>query len=91
LTHEELAQQLEKVKDVRPGKHPLPQGKKSMWKSGQCWSQRVGLWDLSLWSSLKLAHNLDVMHIEKNTCENLIEMLLKVVVKTNDTINARVE
>jgi hypothetical protein len=28
FTHEELKQQLEKVKDVRPGKHPLPQGNK---------------------------------------------------------------
>ena len=28
FTHEELKQQLEKVKDVRPGKHPLPQGDK---------------------------------------------------------------
>jgi hypothetical protein len=28
FTHEKLKQQLEKVKDVRPGKHPLPHGKK---------------------------------------------------------------
>jgi hypothetical protein len=43
------------------------------------------------WSSLKLAHNLDVMHNEKNICENLIGILLKIVAKTKDTINARVD
>jgi hypothetical protein len=37
---------------------------------------------LPYWSSLKLAHNLDVMHIEKNICENLIGTLLKIVGKT---------
>jgi hypothetical protein len=91
FTHEELKQQLEKVKDVRPGKHPLPQGKNRKRESGQCWSRRVCLWDLPYWSSLKLAHNLDVRHIEKNICENLIGMLLKIVGKTKVTINARVD
>jgi hypothetical protein len=51
FTHEELKQQLEKIKDVRLGKHPLPQGKKRKRESGQCQSRRVGLWDLSYWSS----------------------------------------
>jgi hypothetical protein len=91
FAHEEMKQQLEKVKDVRPGKHPLPQEKKRKRESRQCWSQRVCLWDLPYWSSLKLAHNLDVMHIEKNICENLIGTLLKIVGKTKDTINARVD
>ena len=49
------------------------------------------MWDLPYWSSLKLAHNLDVMHIEKNICENLIRTLLKIHGKTKDTIKARVD
>jgi hypothetical protein len=40
---------------------------------------------------MKLAHNLDLMHIEKNICENLIGTLLKITRKTKNTINARVE
>jgi hypothetical protein len=31
------------------------------------------------------------MHIEKNICENLIGTLLKIVGKTKDTINSRVD
>jgi hypothetical protein len=31
------------------------------------------------------------MHIEKNICENLTGTLLKIVGKTKDTINARVD
>jgi hypothetical protein len=31
------------------------------------------------------------MHIEKNICENLIGTFLKIVGKTKDTINARVD
>jgi hypothetical protein len=38
FTHVELKQQLDKVKDVRHGKHPLPQGKKRKRESIQCWS-----------------------------------------------------
>jgi hypothetical protein len=36
FTHEELKQHLEKVKDIRPGKDPLPQGKNRKRGSRQC-------------------------------------------------------
>ena len=38
-----------------------------------------------------LPHNLDVMHIEKNICENILWTLLKVEGKTKDTTNARLD
>ena len=38
-----------------------------------------------------LPHNLDVMHIEKNICENILWTLLKVEGKTKDTINAKLD
>lgn len=38
-----------------------------------------------------MPHNLDVMHIEKNVCDNLIGMLLGVSGKTNDNLNARLD
>jgi hypothetical protein len=40
---------------------------------------------------LKLRHNLDVMHIEKNICENVIGTLLNIEGKTKDTITARLD
>lgn len=62
---DELRQQLENVKDVRPGKHPQNKKRKRATNDGQCWKKRSCLWDLPYWPSLKLRHNLDVMHIEK--------------------------
>jgi hypothetical protein len=47
------------------------------------------LWRLPYWIHLKLPHNLDVMHIEKNVCENSLCTLLNVPSKTKDTHNAR--
>jgi hypothetical protein len=55
------------------------------------WSRRVCLWDLEYWKNLKLRHNLDVMHIEKNICESLIATFLHILGKTKDTVNARLD
>jgi hypothetical protein len=49
------------------------------------------LYDLEYWPKLKLHHNLDVMHIEKNICENILSTLLNIPNKTKDTINARLD
>ncbi|XP_042404675.1 uncharacterized protein LOC121994831 [Zingiber officinale] len=38
---------------------------------------------------LLLRHNLDVMHVEKNVCENIIGTLLNVKKKSKDGVNAR--
>jgi DNA-binding Xre family transcriptional regulator len=38
---------------------------------------------------LKLRHNLDVMHIEKNICESILSTLMNIDGKTKDTIKAR--
>ena len=43
------------------------------------------------WSKLKLRHNLDVMHIEKNICESLIGIILNIIGKTKDTVKARLD
>ena len=40
---------------------------------------------------LLLPHNLDVMHIVKNICDNLHGTLLKLEGKTKDTMNARLD
>jgi hypothetical protein len=55
------------------------------------WGRRVSLWDLLYWPSLKLRHNLDVMHIEKNICENLLGTLLDIHGKSKDNTNARLD
>ena len=87
FTKEELEQQLEKVKDVTSGKL----AKKRKREEGQCWDRRSCLWDLPYWADLKLRHNLDVMHIEKNICENLLGTFLNIEGKTKDTVSSRLD
>ena len=45
--------------------------------------------ELEYWSKLKLHHNLNVMHIEKNICDSIIGILLNIKGKTKDTIKVR--
>ncbi|XP_066334498.1 uncharacterized protein [Miscanthus floridulus] len=92
FTLEEVLEELEKVKDVRPGKHPDITGNKRKRNEGpRIYSRKVGLWRLPYWQHLKLPHNLDMMHIEKNICENILGTLLNVQGKTKDTTNARLD
>jgi hypothetical protein len=78
---------------MRPGKHPANiTGTKRKRNAGPIiYSRKVGLWRLPYWKDLLLPHNLDVMHIEKNICANLLWTLLKVEGKTKDTTNARLD
>jgi hypothetical protein len=51
----------------------------------------VSLWKLPYWHKLKVRHNLDVMHIEKNICEILIATILNIPKKIMVTIKARLD
>jgi hypothetical protein len=86
--------ELKKVKDVRPGK-PQSSGKRKCpdLESGiaKIWSRMVSLWKLPYWHKLKVRHNLDVMHIEKNICDRLMSTILNIPGKTKDTIKARLD
>lgn len=46
---------------------------------------------LPYWKDNLLRHNLDVMHIEKIVCDNLIGTLLNMDSKTKDDLNARLD
>jgi hypothetical protein len=94
FSEEELMAELEKVKDVRPG-NPEGSGKSkcSSMERGRVpiWSRMMSLWKLPYWHKLRLRHNLDVMHIEKNILENLIWTILKIARKPKDTLKARLD
>ncbi|KAI5348689.1 hypothetical protein L3X38_001576 [Prunus dulcis] len=47
--------------------------------------------ELPYWSKLKLRHNLDVMHVEKNVFDTLVGTILDIDCKTKDTIKARLD
>jgi hypothetical protein len=91
---EELMAELERVKHVRPRKQQGNRKRKHFDMDKDevvVWSRMVSLWKLPYWKNLKLRHNLDVMHIEKNICENLIGTILNIPGKTKDTVKARLD
>jgi hypothetical protein len=86
--------ELEKVKDVRLGKQQNGgKRKRSDLEGGKVkiWSRMVSLWKVPYWHKLKVRHNLDIMHIEKNICERLMAIILNIPKNTKDTIKARID
>lgn len=55
------------------------------------WRKESIFFQLPYWSKLKLRHNLDVMHIEKNVSENIIGTLMNIKGKTKDTLKSRLD
>ena len=60
-------------------------------KTKPIWNRKCILWELEYWSKLKLRHNLDVMHIEKNICESVYGTMLCIDKKSKDTEKARLD
>ncbi|KAI5349975.1 hypothetical protein L3X38_002866 [Prunus dulcis] len=55
------------------------------------WTHKPMFFKLPYWSKLKLRHNLDVMHVEKNVFDTLVGTILDIEGKTKDTIKARLD
>ncbi|XP_077237173.1 uncharacterized protein LOC143878834 [Tasmannia lanceolata] len=55
------------------------------------WKKKSIFFTLPYWESLLLRHNLDVMHIEKNVCDNVIGTLLNIEGKSKDGVKARLD
>ena len=53
------------------------------------WHHKSIFFELPYWSTLRIRHNLDVMHIEKNVCDNVVGTILDIKDKTKDSIKAR--
>ena len=85
LSGSDLLQQLEAVKDNSFGKHPNKRKRKRTPEELN-WTKKSIFFELPYWETLKLRHNLDVMHIEKNICDNVLGTLLNIEGKTKDTV-----
>ena len=72
-----------------------PSGKsKSRRKKGDpptLWKKRSIFFRLPYWKELQLHHNFDVMHIEKNVCDNIVNTLLGIDGRTKDNLNYRLD
>lgn len=86
LSGEDILMQLTKVREVRFSK-ALKKRKRT--EEELNWTKNSIFFELPYWSTLKVRHNLDVMHIEKNICENILGTLLNIEGKTKDTVNSR--
>ncbi|XP_062094208.1 uncharacterized protein LOC133800269 [Humulus lupulus] len=90
FTGDDILKKLDEIPIHTPGKASSNSSRKR--KRGEKelnWCKRSVLFELPYWSKLLLRHNLDVMHIEKNVCDNIIGTLLDIEGKTKDTLKAR--
>ncbi|XP_025703733.1 uncharacterized protein [Arachis hypogaea] len=53
------------------------------------WKKKSVFFDLLYWEDQMLRHNLDVMHIEKNVCDNVVFPILMDSSKSKDNLKAR--
>ena len=67
--------------------HPLLAPKQG--RAPCCWTHETIFWQLPYWKSIRVRHALDVLHIEKNVCDNVMGTVLGLKSKTKDDANAR--
>ncbi|XP_062147797.1 uncharacterized protein LOC133856763 [Alnus glutinosa] len=75
LSNDELLRQLDHVTGVKFGKGSGTKRKRT--NDELNWTKKSIFFELPYWSTLKLRHNLDVMHIEKNICDSVLGKLCK--------------
>ena len=51
--------------------------------------KKIILFELPYWKDNKLRHNLDIIHMEKNVCDNILGTILNVDKKSRDDANVR--
>ncbi|KAL4018173.1 hypothetical protein IC575_021763 [Cucumis melo] len=79
-----------RIKDLE-----FPRGKKKTKEqpikgsARSCWNKVSSFFELPYWKDLHVRHCLDVMHIEKNICMNILGTLLDIPGKSKDNLNAR--
>ena len=88
LPVQKVLDQLDQLPEVRFGKGPNSR------KRPRCpallnWTKKSILYELPYWKNLNLRHNLDVMHVEKNICENIVGTVVGIDKKNKDTDKAR--
>ncbi|XP_074359763.1 uncharacterized protein LOC141699855 [Apium graveolens] len=73
------------------GKKKKEPGQKKVKKVDSPFKKKSVFFNLPYWSHNLHRHNLDVMYIEKNVCDNILGTLLNMAGKTKDHVNARLD
>ena len=80
-----MVKDLKVVFGKREGSEPIsknPSGRAPMWKKESIF------WELTYWKHLEVRHSIDVMHLTKNLCVNILGFM-RVFGKPKDTLEAR--
>jgi hypothetical protein len=85
LSGDQLLHQLKNLTNVRFGKDEKEKSRKRKENELNWTKNNFFFFNFPYWSTLKLRHNLDVMHIEKNICDSVLGTSLNIDGKTNDT------
>ena len=81
LTSQQVLEQVEDINTIFGKTQKKEKSKTCIWK------KRSISFDLSYWSDLDVKHCIDVMHVEKNVCDNVISALIKIQCKTKYGLN----
>ncbi|WMV24384.1 hypothetical protein MTR67_017769 [Solanum verrucosum] len=87
----EILDQVQDLEGLQLSKDPKKRKKISHEKRQDNWNKKSIFFELPYWKCLLLRHNLDVMHIEKNICDNIMGTIMSVKGKTKDTIKTRLD
>ena len=82
----DMVKDLEIIFEKGPGSQPVPNEN----RMAPIWKKKSIFWELPCWEFLDVRHAIDVMHLTKNLCVNLIAFL-GVYGKTKDTLEAHQE
>jgi hypothetical protein len=94
LSGEEILDCTKNLKTIygkKPSGKPIRNQKRKDGKPLVFLKRRPIWFTLPYWKDLKIRYNFDVMHIEKNVCENIINTLLDIAGKSKDNLNARLD
>ena len=81
---EKVQAQLERLPDIRFGKHSNNR-KRPRDPEDLNWTKKSIFYELPYFKKLKLRHNIDVMHVEKNICESHLCTMVGLDKKSKDT------
>jgi len=87
----EILNQVQDLEGVQLSKDPKIRKNISHENRMDNWNKKSIFFELPYWKCLLLRHNLDVMHIEKNICDNIMVTIMNVKGKTKDTIKTRLD
>ncbi|XP_052176708.1 uncharacterized protein LOC127791014 [Diospyros lotus] len=91
LTGQDILDQVKDLEGVILSKDASKKTKVSHDNRRDNWNKKSIFFKLPYWSSLLLRHNLDVMHIEKNICDNVLGTIMNIKGKTKDTVKSRLD